>query len=473
MRRFILLPHFIAAALMIGVFVLTQLRLDGDRRPRGGAAELDALAGRSDLNVLFILIDTLRADHLGSYGYARPTSPRLDALAATGIRFEDHLSQSSWTKTSMASLWTSLYPARAGVLRAKDVLSPEAVLPAETLLDAGYRTAAIWRNGWVAANFGFNQGFESYVSPHPGRAPEGFRRENPGFRLVGNDFDIVESFEEFLRASGEERWFVYAHMMDVHQYATDEISAIFGSSYVDAYDNSIHFVDRAVGAMIDLLDQRGLRGRTIVVVAADHGEAFGEHGFEGHARDLHAEVTRTPWIMSLPFRIEPGVVVDAPTENVDVWPTILAVLGLAGPEHSDGRSAAATIRAAIDSIGSPANPDGVREPGPALERVRIAHLDRHWARTEAGSLPAVALTTTRHRLFYWPGQTELYDLESDPGERNGHTEREPETAASLRREVERYLESTPPWPSGVPQVELDDMQLGQLRALGYVVEGSN
>ena len=203
MRRFILLPHFIAAALMIGVFVLTQLRLDGDRRPRGGAAELDALAGRSDLNVLFILIDTLRADHLGSYGYARPTSPRLDALAATGIRFEDHLSQSSWTKTSMASLWTSLYPARAGVLRPRMSCRPRrCCLPRPCSMPGTERRRSGATAGWLRISASTR---DSSRTSHRIRVarPTGYRRENPGFRLVGNDFDIVESFEEFLRASGE------------------------------------------------------------------------------------------------------------------------------------------------------------------------------------------------------------------------------------------------------------------------------
>ena len=117
MRRPVLLPHLIVAALMVAAFLATQMRLDGDSRPRGDLEDLAALAARDDLNVLFVLVDTLRADHLGAYGYARPTSPRIDALAETGIRFEDHLAQSSWTKTSMSSIWTSLYPQHVGVLR--------------------------------------------------------------------------------------------------------------------------------------------------------------------------------------------------------------------------------------------------------------------------------------------------------------------------------------------------------------------
>ncbi len=469
MRRFVLLPHLSLAVLMVAIFIATQLRFDGDPRPVGDLGDLDRLSTMQDLNILFILIDTLRADHVASYGYERPTSANIDALAATGLRFTNHLSQSSWTKTSVASLWTSLYPARAGVLRATDVLSPDAEMPAERLHAAGFRTVALWRNGWVAPNFGFGQGFESYISPRPGRPPAGFRRENPGVRLVGNDFDIVKSFDEILRTTGDDRWFVYAHMMDVHQYATDERSAIFGPTYIDAYDNAIHFVDRAVGAMVDLLEKRDQRSRTLVIVASDHGEAFGEHGFEGHARDLHSEVTRTPWIISLPFRVEPGLVVDAPSENVDLWPTVFELIGVDPTTTTDGHSLVPRIRSALAAAADPSNPGPASTPAP---RSRIAHLDRHWARVETGSLPAVALTIDRYRLFYWPGMTELYDLERDPDERSSIAEREPDVAAALRKQVETYLESKPPWPGGVPHVELDDMQLGQLRALGYSVEDS-
>jgi arylsulfatase A-like enzyme len=121
------------------------------------------MAEREDLNVLFLVIDTLRADRLGMYGYSRDTSPKFDRWASTGVRFDRHLAQSSWTKASMASLWTSLYPMRTGVTRYDDVLAEEAVMAAERFSDAGFRTIGIYRNGWVAPTFGFDQGFDVYT----------------------------------------------------------------------------------------------------------------------------------------------------------------------------------------------------------------------------------------------------------------------------------------------------------------------
>ena len=467
MRLSPLLPYVLVALIMVAVFVATQLRLDGDPRPNGGVREFDSLSARTDLNLLFILIDTLRADHLSGYGYARPTSPHIDSLTRTGVRFTNHLAQSSWTKTSMASLWTGLYPTRVGVLHASDAIPAEARMPAEALAETGLETLALWRNGWVAPNFGFSQGFDAYISPRPAPTPPGFRRENPGVRVLGSDFDAVESFEEYLRTTSADRWFVYLHFMDVHQYATDERSAIFGTTYLDAYDNSIHYTDRAVRALIDLLEKHALRERTVVVLASDHGEAFGEHGSEGHARDVHAEVTRTPWIVSFPFRLRQPVEVHAPSENIDVWPTLLAMLGAEAPAPIDGRSMLPEIRAAIANEKASTTPDGNGQ----APRDRISHLNRHWSRPEQEQLPAVALTRGRLRFFRQTERALLFDIVEDPFERVGLSEPDPESMASLGKAVDAYLETAPVWSDGVPQVELDEMQLGQLRALGYVVEG--
>ncbi len=157
----------------------------GDPRPvvRERPVEaLRALAARDDVNLLFLLVDTLRADRLRLYGYPRPTSPAMDYLGLQGgITFQRHYAQSSWTKCSMASLWTGLNPPRTGVLRADDVLSPEAVMPAERLREAGFRTAGLWRNGWVGPQFGFEQGFETYLKPAGSPIPAEVRRENPTF----------------------------------------------------------------------------------------------------------------------------------------------------------------------------------------------------------------------------------------------------------------------------------------------------
>jgi arylsulfatase A-like enzyme len=453
---------FVLAALlgMLGVYAFSQLDLRADPRPAGSRGDIAALAQRADLNVLFVLIDTLRADRLGAYGYERPTSPGIDYLAASGVRFARHRAQSSWTKASMASLWTALYPARTGVLRYSDALAPEARVPAEVFLEAGFVSAGIWRNGWVAPNFGFRQGFEIYQNPQPGWSPQTLRRRARAGRIAGTDIDLVYSGMEFLRTHRDERWFLYVHFMDVHQYVTDEASALFGSSYSDGYDNAIRWVDRQLQGLVGELERLGLRERTLVVVASDHGEAFGEHWHEGHARDLYREATHTPLILSFPFRLEPGIAVETPTQNVDVWPTLLELVGLPPLPDADGRSRLPELLGGVER--------GSDEPD-----VDFAQLDRTWGRVGAEPSPLVAVREGSYRLIHDvrdPDADELYDLAGDPDEFEDIAREAPEVAQRLSERARRYLESDVAWQEGAPQVELDDLHLRQLRALGYAVE---
>src|SRR5262245_10104598 len=339
--------YFVAAGLLLLVAIATQLEVRLPARPEGGVDEIRALAQRRDLNVVFVLVDTLRADRLGSYGYSRPTTPNLDALAEQGIAFDRVLSQSSWTKTSMASLWTATFPLRNGVVRYDDVLPPAATLPAEVFREAGFRTAGIWRNGWVAPNFGFDQGFEFYTSPRPGRERARLERGNPSAEgLPGSDEDVATSTFEFLDSYGRERFFLYLHLMDLHQYVYDDKAQRFGTSYSDVYDQSLNWTDRVIGAIVSKLEEVGAQDRTLVVVASDHGEAFLEHGYEGHARNLYREVTYVPLVIALPFRLAQGVRIGEQVSNVDIWPTVLDLVGLAPLPNVDGRSLVPLILAA-------------------------------------------------------------------------------------------------------------------------------
>src|SRR5262245_65636577 len=281
-------PWLAAAGLVIAVYLgsLTIRVQGGDPRPLGNADAIAKLSERKDLNVLFVVIDTLRGERLGSYGYGRDTSPTLDLLARSGVRFAHHLAQSSWTKCSMASLWTSLYPAHNGVTRFDQVLPAEATLPAEILKQAGFHTVGLYRNGWVAPNFGFGQGFDIYDKPRSAGIPPSLKRQNPTLKESGTDDDAVNAAIEFLRVSGRERWFLYLHLMTVHEYTYDQATARFGTTYSDIYDNSILFTDQTLDRLFGYLAANGLLEHTIIVVAADHGEAFGARGFEGHARQV-------------------------------------------------------------------------------------------------------------------------------------------------------------------------------------------
>jgi len=449
---------------LIGLAVAVYVLAPTNPRPRGTIDDVLAFRERDDYNVLFVLVDTLRADRLSAYGYERDTSPNLTTLAETGIRFARHVAQSSWTKCSMASLWTGLYPSRNGVLRAHHVIPPDARLPAEIFREAGFRTAGIWRNGWIAANFGFSQGFEIYQQPPPSPLQRGSRREHPNLTLAGSDADVVSSALAFLRAHGHERWFLYVHLMDVHQYVSTEEEAIFGTAYSDIYDNSIRWVDRLLGRLVEELEVRGLRERTLIVFASDHGEAFGEHGGEGHARNVYGEVTETPWILNFPFWLDPEIVVDERSENVDLWPTVLELVGLPALPDTDGRS---LVPAIVAAARGEARPDDVE--------LAFAQIDEVWGQIARTPQPLVAVNWGKWRLIYpqaHPQRLALYDKTLDPREQRDLADRNPEVAEQLVSIADAHLANRkPPWGEGeTPTIELDEMQLQQLRALGYGVE---
>lgn len=429
-----------------------------DDRPVGSLEDVAGLADRDDLNVVFIVIDTLRADHLGAYGYERDTSPVMDYFARTGLRFAHHRAQSSWTKTSMASLWTGLYPQRTDVLDYRDTVADAATMPAERFAEAGFLSAGIWRNGWVAPNFGFSQGFKIYDNPKAQLAPSALRLKPIAGRINGTDIDAVFSGMEFLRANKDRRFFLYMHMMDVHQYISTKETALFGSTYLDAYDNSILWTDTQLGILLAEMFRLGIADKTLVVIVSDHGEAFGEHGREGHARDVHYEVVNTPFIVSFPFKLEPGVVVPHPTQNIDVFPTILELVGLPAMPEADGKSRVNWL------IG-----DRMAD----AEDVDIAHLDRSWGKMEEAARPLIGIREGSYRLLHdvtEPDKDRLYDVESDLGEFNNIAPELGDTLAKLRERARLYLEEEPPFEGGAPEIELDELHLRQLRALGYSIE---
>ena len=274
---------------------------------------------------------------------------------------------------------------------------------------------------------------------------------------------MVNSAIEFLRVSGRDRWFLYLHLMDVHEYLYDQETAVFGTSYSDIYDNSILHLDQILDQLFGYLSQNGYLENTLVVLTADHGEAFGERGFEGHAREVYRETTEVPWIISFPFRLAPGVTVDVRTQNVDVWPTILDLLGLPALPRSDGRSRKPEILAAARDEAMPAE-----DPQQA-----IAHIDRFWGRPVLVAAPVVAVVEDGLRYVTVHNgntvQEELFDAKTDPLEKRSVLAVRPEDAGRLRAVAEQYLESPAIWDSAPATLELDEIQLNQLRALGYAL----
>ena len=456
--------YFIAAGLLAVIGIASQIERRQPPRHEGGVAELAALRDRKDVSVVFIVIDALRADRLGVSGYARPTSPNLDALASGGIRFARTRAPSSWTKPSMASLFTSTSPSTHRILRWEDTVPDAATLPAEVFHAAGVRTLGLYRNDWLAPHFGFAQGFDSYYVPRVYNPTRAMRRNSPsvGTGLRGSDADITEAAVQFLNSFGRDRFFLYLHYMDVHQYASDASGPTFGTSHSDFYDSAIAWVDANVGAVMGALDRLGLSNRTLVVVTADHGEEFGEHGGEGHGRTLYREVMDVPLLVIPPFRLETPAVVEAPVSSLDIFPTVLDLLGLPSLPGAEGRSLRPLIEAAIGGAQPPAD----------ASRPAFAELDRSWGERGAPPNRLASVATDEERLIRAldrPEPVQLFALATDPMERANVAESDPATRDRLDTLLSEHMQRpASPWGSAKP-VQMDRMSLDQLRALGYVV----
>ena len=284
---------------------------------------------------------------------------------------------------------------------------------------------------------------------------------------MGTDESVIEAAIEFLRLSGQQRWFLYLHLMDLHEYIYDEESALFGSTYSDIYDNSIRWTDGVDRASARVASPScGQLEKTLIVVASDHGEAFLERGFEGHAREVYRETTEVPFLLSFPFRLEPGVVVETRTQNVDVWPTILDLLGLEPPDGIDGRSLAA------------------RDPGERTRRSRPVDGRRHGDRATstrpggsgtASRWPTVAVVEDEFRYVRVPRATggppveQLFDATRRPARAARSGRRAAGDARAAESGWRTLPEKKPPW-GETPTREIDELELNLLRALGYKIQ---
>jgi len=392
--------------------------------------------GRTAPNVVWLSIESLRADHVGCYGYERPTTPTLDALAGEGTVYTQADSVTSWTLTAHASMFTGLYPAAHGVIHPKDRLSDEAVTVAEVLRDAGYQTAGIVSGPYLAEAHNLQQGF-TYFDPSP------ISRLHGASADVTNP-DMEAALQKFLRSKRDGRPFLlFAYYWDTHSeyippppfdtmFVPADARPIKNVQYMPAfklgrhimpdqlewliaqYDGEIRCTDGYVGRLFDELRELGLWENTMVIVTADHGEEFYEHGRNSHKNSVYVESVHVPLIIKWPRSVT-----DAPAHDdrmvslVDLYPTILDVAGC--------------------SVDAPLNGRALRDPVDR-ERPTFLELATFWSfhnrSTGAKWIERTAWTgirAGRHKLVHivpledragvdLSERWELYDIVADPGE---------------------------------------------------------
>ena len=415
-------------------------------------------------DVVLVLLDTLRPDHLELYGYARNTAPFLAELGARGLVFERALSTSGWTPPATASLVTGLYPERHGVVsgvaadekvaelvkRGAPTAIPIVKLPTEypTLAErfhaAGYATYGVVANVHINAVAGHARGFDRFEQHRDADARQ-----------------LAEVLAGVLAGADDERpRFVYLHLMDTHQPYHERAPWYAPrpgplGNHEAAYDSGISFADDALRGMYERF---GWADHTVVCVVSDHGEGFGEGGLVGHGPSLSWVVNRCVMLFS-GAGVEPGRV-HATVSLVDVVPTLLELAGLPPPEGLDGRSLLPL-----------ADPDGrTAAEAEAAERPTFAHR-RHRPPILHRFLWSVVLG--RWKLIHDEVETRswLYDIDADPHEEHDVSATSPAVVAQLSEL--RRVQASRGVAGGGGQVELqlDAGLLEDLRALGYAGDG--
>jgi len=433
-------------------------------------------------SVVVILVDTLRADHLGLYGYPRDTSPNLDRWAAGATVFETAVAQASWTKPSVASLFTSLVPSvhatGSGTHVRREVTDgtltmvpapddapatsghlPRGLLTvAEVFREAGYRTIGLVANSLVAAEDGYGQGFESY-------------------RTLG-DQEVTGEAGRFLSEGPSRPFFLYLHYMaphapydpapahdlftngdvpiDIHGSATKDsinftrtltLSPAEVRSLVNQYDGEIHQADAEVAAVLDAMSTAGLQDETVVVLTADHGEEFMDHGMVWHESiHLYQELTWVPLVMAVPGDGRLARV-DTPVMQIDIGPTLLDLAGIAPPDVMQGRSMVPLLR------GEPMPPRAAFAEG-----LDWGHVAAVWAD------PRKLIFDRENRRL------EVYDFRTDPGERLDLLSTDPTARLALLDSLTHYDARSRERAGRLVRSagKLSTEQMEKLRSLGYI-----
>jgi arylsulfatase A-like enzyme len=447
----------------------------------------DATAEYERPHLLLVSIDCLRADHVGAYGYERDTTPNLDELAADGTVFENAFATASWTLPTHMSMLTGLLPSFHGATKWEKLSSSIDYLP-ELLGEAGYRTSGVVSWVYLSQTYGFERGFHSYQVLDDPEAS-----------------DVVDrALVELDRGAGQLQ-FLFVHLYDPHwpYLPPDDLLTRFGErprdisdlleitskqeppadelaieEVVRLYDAEIAFADRELGRLFTALEERGLYDDFLIVVTADHGEAFHEHDHWQHSATLYDEITHVPLIVKWPGAAESRNEKPwgasrrsaAPSSQVDIFATMLEHAGIPSPEAESpdpllvrrvltGEDQSASDRIVVSEV-------TFRSPAGTFLKIALRQADRKYVATLSGP-------TGDDLGVNSVDDEELYDLVADPLERRNLLENGGEDGRSLaspfRAALRSFLDAAKA-ARALRQgeaVELDDATIEKLRSLGY------
>lgn len=483
--------------------------LDREIRPHGKAATMTA--GKP--NLLWIVMDTTRADHLGTYGYDKGTSPNLDVLAESGVVFEKAIAQASWTMPSHFQMVTSRFDSGK-----ENALPDSYETVAEILRDEGYDTASVLGNYSLGRRSGFDQGFADVMDGPvnifylqffdklpvvkwmvqsgliaPDTAVRWYHRHTFLEGVGARGKDLTDRSINWINGrDGDRPFFLFLNYMDVHdafdpqepyrsQFAPDvdpmlgfvrfdaekgeaidsntfvrdvlpTMNAADWAELVALYDGEIAYVDEHIGRLVDTLAAQGQLDDTIVVVTADHGELFGEHDLAYHFKALTEEETHVPLIIRYPAGLPAGGRVPGAVELNDILPTVLELASIESQAPMDGSSLVAAAQTGRADDG-PVFTYLLRDP-----RAKFPH-------TQAGHLLGVRKGGQKY-VWSSGGEHEFYVLENDPKAHDNLYIREGGPPMELEEELARWRESV--GLNEISQEKLDPITRDRLRALGYI-----
>jgi arylsulfatase A-like enzyme len=412
---------------------------------------------------VLLTVDTLRADHLSSYGYPRPTSPHIDALAGAGVRFAQATATRGQTWPSLVSLMTSTLPAVHGVLANGYVFKGQIPTLAETVRACGYETAAFLTNMLTTPHPGFElvntyqQGNGDVEATRDAIAWLGEKREKPFFlwlHWIGPHAPYAPSpanlapFRDGYRGDLDAELSTLRRIQTERRVLTDaELAHI-----VSLYDGEIAQVDARIGEVLAALQQTGRSENAFVVLSADHGEElYDRNFFIGHQMSVYSSVLRVPLILRGPG-VPAGKVVEEAVSLMDVAPTLLALLGIDAPPSFEGR---------------PLLKRGELLPAPDFALAQLEPRQVYSIRTKRWHyiwFPRFAEQTDIEKRDYPIAAEELYDLQSDPGERQNVIASHPGVAAQLHKRLAEKMPSRVE--ASAP--ELTPEARAELKALGYI-----
>jgi arylsulfatase A-like enzyme len=467
-------------------------------------------------NILILLVDTARAQNFSCYGYSRPTSPHIDALAAEGTLYEQAIAPGCWSLPSQMSLLTGMFPSKHGAHELHRFYAhPYPLLP-EVLQHKGYRTLGVSPNSWMSDEFGVTHGFDTYLKlwqywpTMPARSSNTSDGLLPAFtqwanRLYSRHIFPKRSHARHVRrhidtllATTAEPFFLYAIFWDMHlpytaaphhaarwlpagvtlehaqrvnrnhlRYLADQVSMSEEDFTIlrACYDAALTSIDEEIGAVVAHLRQRRILDQTILIITSDHGENIGEHGLMSHAYSLHDTLIRVPLIIRYPDGFTPGQRVTPQVQLTDLFPTLLDILPIDVPNvrrELQGNSLLTTTGEERFAYAE------MLAPHPSMQA-----LNRRVGAPDHTPRPAFdralrCLRTPSHKLIWGSdGQHALYDLRQDPGETTNRFTDDPILASTLLELLESWSPGQQTSQSQ-PAPDIDPEVRQRLRDLGYI-----